>query len=340
MLKKLMISLLLYFFLFSCGSSQDEIFLSGTVDIENVRHNLTGPLMLIVTNTADLSALQADPQGAIIGAFGIDAEDPYFRIELGSLGKKAGEVVYLFAFIDADFNGIPSPGTGDFIGYYINRKTYRLDYELKKGENRGLDISINRMLRDFDARIVYAIDKGDVTYGKEFNTLTTEEVVLAVHEKGMKISLTSAGSYDIKIDPDYIMGFTRFQPPAFDVYSGSRPKPYETPKFLEILPAIHVKIAIENEKIVGKVYLVAVIDENGNGEIEADDDVGYYNERMTIAPGTCYDVPGYGTVCPPPGDYYYPRGIEVHSGENRDASNDNEPYWIMFASISLRLSVK
>lgn len=315
---------------FSCGSDVDEVYLSGIVDVENVRQNLSGPLMLIVTNTADLSALKADPQTAIVGAFGIDAKDPYFHIDVGSLGKKAGEVVYLFAFIDSDFNGIPSPGSGDFIGYYINRKTYRLEYELKKGENRGLDISINRMFRDFNASIVYAIDKGDVTYGKEFNTLTTEEVVLAVHEKGMQISINSAGTYDIRIDPDYIIGFTRFQPPAFDVYSGERPKPYATPKSLEIMPAIHVQIAIENEKIVGNVYLIAIIDENGNGEIETDDDVGSYNEKITIVPGTCNKEPGDGTVCPPPVDYYYPKEIEVHSGENRDASNDDEPYWIMY----------
>jgi hypothetical protein len=78
------------------------------------------------------------------------------------------------------------------------------------------------------------------------------------------------------------------------------------------------------------VYLVTIIGENSNGEIEVDDDIGYYNEKTTIAPGTCYDVPGYGEICPPAGDYYYPKGIDVKKGENRDASNDNEPYWIMY----------
>jgi hypothetical protein len=315
-----------------CGSDLEEIYLSGTVDLENVRAGISGPVMLAVTNTADLAALEASPETSIVGAFGIDGADPYYHVDLGQLGLKSGETVYLFAFVDNDFNNIPSPGLGDFIGFYINRKTYKLDYTLKKGENRNLDISVNRQLRDFDATIVYAIDKGDVNYGDGFNILTTEEVVLAVHEDGVQTSLTSSGSYDIKIDPDYILGFSRFQPPEFD-YAGALPRPVslENPRILEILPAIHVKI-FSDDKIDGGVYLFAIIDENSNGEIEADDDVGYYNTSTTIAPGTCYDVPGYGEVCPPAGTYYYPKAIEVSKGENRDTSTmpANEPYWIMY----------
>lgn len=317
-------------FINGCGTSHDEVFLSGSIDIQEVRNNLTGPLMLIITNTADLAQLQSNPLNTIVAAFGIDKEELFYRVDVGSLGKKVGDVVYLFAFIDADFNGIPTPNAGDFIGFYIDRTTYKLGYCLKKGENRNLNISINRMLRDFDAQIIYAIDKGDVRYGKEFNMLTTEEVVLAVHELGVQINLTFAETYEVKLDPDYILGYARFQPPVFDIDSGTRPKPYETPKVLNILPAINVRIAIENDKIVGNVYLIAIIDENGNGTIEADDDVGYYNEKVIIAPGTCFEIPGYGKICPPPGYYYYPKGIEVHRGENRDATNDNEPYWILY----------
>ncbi|MCX7678681.1 MAG: hypothetical protein N2316_05630 [Spirochaetes bacterium] len=328
-LKNYVVSGIIYF-MCACGPSHEEIFLSGTIDIQNVKNNLTGPLMLIVTTTADIAQLQSNPQESIVGIFGINPDDPYYRVEIGSLGKKSGEVVYLFAFIDADFNGMPSPDTGDFVGFYINRNTYEYGYELQKGENRNLDIRVNRMLRDFNAQIIYAIDKGDVTYGKEFNVLITEEVVIAVHEKGMQIALTSAGTYEVKIDPDYILGFARFQPPVFDVYEGPRPKPYETPKALEVIPAIHVEIPIENEKIAGKVYLVAIIDENSNGKIEVDDDVGFYPEKINVLPGTCFEVPGYGKICPPPGEYYYPKGIYVQRGENRDASNDNEPYWIVY----------
>ena len=65
-------------------------------------------------------------------------------------------------------------------------------------------------------------------------------------------------------------------------------------------------------------------------EIEAGDDVGYYEEKQTLTTETCYTVPGYGTICAQPGDYYYPKAIEVSKGENRDASNANEPYWIMY----------
>jgi len=314
-----------------CGSDLEEVFLSGTVDLENVRAGISGPVMLAVTNTADLAALEASPETSIVGAFGIDGTDPYYHVDLGGLGLKSGETVYIFAFVDNDFNNIPSPGLGDFIGFYIDRKTYKLEYTLKEGENRGLDISVNRQIRDFDATIAYAIDEGDVTYGTDFNILTTEEVVLAVHEKGAQVSLTSSGSYDIKIDPDYILGVARFQPPEFDNYDGAvRENPFQNPRSIEILPAIHVGIEIKGDKLDGKVYLLSLIDENSNGEVEAGDDVGYYEEKQTLTTETCYTVPGYGTICAQPGDYYYPKAIEVSKGENRDASNADEPYWIMY----------
>jgi hypothetical protein len=314
-----------------CGIDEKEVFISGMVDIENVKTAIAGPLLLAVTNTADLEELEKNPSTSILGVFGIDPEDPYYHIDLKQVGIQPEETIYVFAFIDNDFNNIPTPTLGDFIGFYINRKTYKLDCELKEGQNRGIDISVNRQIRDFDATVVYAIDKGDVTYGPDFNTLTTEEVILAVHEDGVNISMKSSGTADIAIDPDYIMGFARFQPPDYDHYtSDPRPKPMETPRMLEIFPAFHVKIAIENDEIVGGVYLFAIIDENGNGTMESDDDVGYYYETTTVAPGTEFEIPGYGTITPPPGDYYYPKTITIKKGENRDSSNADEPYWILY----------
>ena len=323
------IALVLFVNSFGCGIDEKEVFISGMVDIENVKTAIAGPLLLAVTNTADLEELETNPSTSILGVFGVDPEDPYYHIDLKEAGIQPDETIYVFAFIDNDFNNIPTPTLGDFIGFYIDRKTYKLDYTLKEGQNRGIDISVNRQIRDFDATLVYAIDKGSVG---DYNILKAEEIVLAVHEKGVDVSLTSSGDYDIKIDPDYILGFARYQPPVFDNYSGERLVPFDNPRIMEIIPAIHVNIVIEEDKIYGNVYLISIIDENGNGEIEAGDDIGYYEEEKYLENETCYIVPGYGEICAQPGDYYYPKTIEINRGENRDVSSEppGEPYWIMY----------
>ncbi len=140
----LIIGLILVIGAWGCGINDKEVYLSGMVDIENVKTAVDGPLLLAVTNTADLGELEAHPSTSILGVFGVDPDDPYYHIDLKEAGIQPEQTIYVFAFVDNDFNNIPTPTLGDFIGFYIDRKTYKLDYTLKEGQNRGIDISVNR----------------------------------------------------------------------------------------------------------------------------------------------------------------------------------------------------
>lgn len=322
-----------------CGANNEELFISGLINIENVETAISGPIMVAVTTTDDINAIEQYPQTAILAAYGVDRKTPFYHADLGDTGLSAGDSIYVFAFVDNDFDGLPSPSAGDFIGNYINSNNYSMQVTLHRGENGNINININRQIREFDASIIYAIDRGEVTYGPDFNTLTTEEVIVAVHEDGVNVSLTSSGETDVKIDPDYIMAITRYQPPEYDCNSITdppRPKPFANGRTLEIIPAIHVKIPIENGQVVGGVYLFAIIDENSDGEIDqVNDDIGYVNEEQVEDGSTCYTIPGQGEYCIPSGTYYYPRALTIAEGENRDADNDDEPYWIMYKYADL-----
>jgi len=327
--------LVLFWGLGGCSSDEGDkqIYLSGLIDFQAVSVDNSKPIIVAVSRSEDLKEIEADPFHNIIISQTVDFNDPYYYLDLSLSAGQVGETVYILAFIDNDYHqGIPYPNLGDFIGFYLNSATKKSSYFLKEGQNRGLDIKIDRLIKDFEATIFYAIDKGEVEYSNLYPFMEIQEIIMAVHEAGVVITMDPNGEPNFVIDSDYILGVTSFIPPVYDHddLETDRPEPFENPRELKISSAIHVNVPVENNKITGGVYLLAIIDENHDGEIDPQEDkVGYLNKLYRLNVEECLDIPFLDEeVCLPAGRYYYPEPIEVSEGENKE--EDGEPYWLMF----------
>jgi len=84
-IRKISLSLLLaaLFAILACGYGEDNgkkasLYLSGTVDVEEVEENISGPVLIMVTNTDDLDEIEEDPDGTIIEVITVDQKRQVF----------------------------------------------------------------------------------------------------------------------------------------------------------------------------------------------------------------------------------------------------------------------
>lgn len=237
--------------LLSCGieSTISDISLSGNVDVNDIAGEISGPILVAITNSDDFEKITRDPLNTVIDIRAIDEINNSFDIDLSNTRLKEGDEVYIFGFVDNDYaNGIPNPTEGDFIGFYIDPATMSLSYRLKSGLNSGINIRINRRIYSFDAEIsgtVTGSDTGDlilIAYAGEINSL----------------DFTS-------FDFDKVIGYKRYN-------KSKDPLPYS----MKIFP-FGFNVPIDN------VYLVAILDKNRNG-IDAGDTIGFYTENENHLP--------------------------------------------------------
>ncbi|MBW2599705.1 MAG: hypothetical protein JRC60_06440 [Deltaproteobacteria bacterium] len=245
----------LILFVFGCGYGNDDrgktsIFISGTVDVGEIEGNINGPVLLEVSNTDDLEKIEENPDDTIIKVITVDKSDYTFRIDLTDEDLKAGDEVYITAFVDNDYEGdIPYPTKGDFVGFYIDTNRMATSYEIKSGENDGIDIKIWREVFDFDAQITGTVG-GD----------ETGELTILAYAGDVTSSDFS------KLDPDGIVGYKKLS-------KDKNPVSYT----MDVLPYGY-NIPIED------VYVFALLDVNENGTIDGGDRVGYYSTEDNDLP--------------------------------------------------------
>jgi len=225
-----------------CGAPADEnIILKGDLIIpDTMRQSAKGPLFVIVSKTDDIEAIENDPLNNILAVSAADKSKGNFSIDLKDSGVKPDDTVYIFAFADNDFKKeIPYPTTGDIVGFYINRETFKQGFILENGVN-NVSVIINRVQYDVDATISGTLDgneKGDVIvigYAGEINSMDTNA-----------------------INPDKIIAYTK-------LVKGYAPLDFS----MKVLP-YGFPLPIQN------IYIIAIYDINSNGTPDSGDRIGF-----------------------------------------------------------------
>ncbi len=244
-MKTIWILITMSLFLFSCSNTLDKynISVSGSIDLSGMPENPDGPIFIAILND-NLENIQDDFTQSIIEIVSVDESNYTFTIDLSEKGVAAGDTISIIAFIDNDFtNGVPNLNEGDFVGFYVNDNDMSTSYVTRRGSNSGLVIHLNREFFSFEATITGTLNSTDM------GELTL--VAYAGEINSMDFS---------NIDFDYVVGFTKIQKNEHSI-------DYR----IEILP-YGFNVPIEN------VYLLAILDKNGNGIRDAGDKVGFFSD--------------------------------------------------------------
>ncbi len=244
--------ILLFALLLSCGgeSPADDITLSGTVDINDIADDIHGPLLVAITTSDDFELIEKDPLSALVDVRSVDRATCTFNWDLSESGLAEGDEVFIFGFVDNDYeDGIPDPTEGDYIGFYIDADRLSLTYRLKRGRNNNINIKVNRRIYSFDSEI-----SGTVTGPREGDLML---IAYAGEINSMDFT---------QFDFDKIIGYEK-------LVKGTEPVQYS----MQILP-FGYDVPIEH------VYLIALIDCNGNGLVDGGDMIGIHSERADNFP--------------------------------------------------------
>jgi hypothetical protein len=225
-----------------CGALPDDsIKLNGTVSIPApVSDSVTGPMFIAVSNTGDVEAIMNDPVNSIIFISAIDRSKNSFSIDLTDTGLKAGDSVFVFAFADNDYKGgVPYPTPGDIVGFYVDQETLSTDFTMSEGDN-SISINVNRLQYDISPEIIGIID------GTE-----SGDVILIAYAGDF--SSTDFSSLNVNA----VVGYKKIHKEAYPCQFNLKVMPYGY-----------------NTPIQG-VYVIALLDANGNGIPDGGDKIGF-----------------------------------------------------------------
>ncbi|MDY6932589.1 MAG: hypothetical protein SVZ03_00025 [Spirochaetota bacterium] len=265
----------------------------------------SSPLFLFIAETDDPTQLLDDPFRHVKYFKKIEppVEGPppeeevqsiEFNILLSETDLREGDEISIGSIWDMDYSGgLPFPTQGDYIGFYIDSFTISPTYKLQNHENSDINIHVNRMIYSFESKIE----------GTCFGCDTGELTIIAYAGEIYSFNFMDA------LDFNYIIGY---QKKAIDLaYSNYS---------LGILPYGY-DVPIQN------VYLLAMLDKNGNGICDAGDMIGYHtvesnnlpslltvddglisnkhiNMTMEIAEPSGYEIPIIGSLEIPEGEVY------------------------------------
>ena len=316
----------------------------------------SAPVALIVTTADDPDTLFDDPISAIKYFERLPAGEFLFDIDLSKTDLLPGDEVIVIALWDRDFTaGFPKPTGGDRLGYVQNKDIYAFTVELGYGVNavpaEGYEFKLSKKVYDFESSVRYALDMSEAG---SFDVDKAQIIVMLLHVNGLEITIAPPNKVDVKVDMDYILALTTLPATEYDYIGvGERQDP-ENPRILDVFTQLHEEIVVweENEPplplIKGEhhgeetertAYLVAILDKDGNNELDTDDEIGYYCTGGTeVVSGSTIEIPGYGEIVLPDwlpaellGTYYFPSPIpRITKGENRELRDDDTlgPYWI------------
>ena len=232
----------------SCGApGENNTTLSGTVEIPGtLSGSAAGPLFIAVSKSDNIENIMNDPVNSILYVSAIDRSKMTFSFDLADAGLHPGDTVFLFAFADNDYNGgVPYPTPGDIVGFYVNQKTLSTGFRLSEDSNNVL-ININRLQYDISPEIIGVID-------------STEPGEITLIAYAGDFSSTDFTSLNVNAVIGYKKITKNNQPCQFNL--NIMPYGYNTP--------------------VQGVYVIALLDRNGNGIPDGGDSIGFPVESDT-----------------------------------------------------------
>jgi hypothetical protein len=311
------------------------------------------PIYVLVFNSDNPADILDDPFPVLKYFYKMPEDDNYFDIDLSGTDLVPGDYVIIAALWDRDYDGgFPNPTKGDKLGLVINKETYQFTTRLNYGKNiippLGYEFKINKNIYDLSADIDYAIDLSDAG---SFNFQSAQLMVLAIHVDGIEVAVSLAGKISLNIDVDYLLGVDIISPVEYDYIGiGDRRDP-TPPRKLPVLTAIYDEVVVweknsppeplikgvdHGENNERTAYLVAVLDKNGNGQLDGNDEIGYYGDYIVDILGDylSVDIPWLGEIILP--DVFIdslkfptplPRIVSGRNQEQREGGSKG-PYWI------------
>ena len=328
--------------------------IAGTFSVSNDYLGSDAPVYVLVFDSDNPVAILDNPFASLKYFCKMPADDLYFDIDLSSTDLAPGDAVMIAALWDKDYDGgFPDPNKGDRLGLVINKDTYQFTTKLNYGKNiipgQGYEFKINKKLYDFTANMDYALDMTGVG---SFDAETARMMVLAIHVEGVEMAVSVAGEIKLNIDMDYLLAVDILPEIGYDYIGiGERTDP-KSPRKLPILTALYDQVTVWEknsppEPLINGVdhgqdtertaYLVAVLDKNGNGALDGNDEIGYYGDAVIEV------FEDYLSIDLPPwlGDLIIPEWFQgtlqvpvpvkrIVKGRNREQREDGSigPYWI------------
>ena len=247
------------------------------------------------------------------------------------------------------------------MGIVQNKETYQFTTVLNCGTNvippPDFEFKINKNVFDFDASILYGLDLTDAgSFGQE-----SRIIVLSIHVDGVDISVAASGQIDLNIDIDYLLGVDILPASEYDFIGvGERSLGLCWQKELPILTAIYEKVLVKEDSrppeplIKGydhgehkerTAYLVAILDKNGNSQLDMGDEIGYYSRTcITVNEDDerVIDLPLLGEIVVPEwftGILHFPTPIpRITKGVNCETQSDGTKGAVLDFSLYLPLS--
>jgi hypothetical protein len=231
-----------------CGApGNSEITLQGDVVIPGaMTASASGPLFIAVSGSDDIESIMNDPVNSILYVSAIDRSKMSFSINLSDTGLDPGDEVFLFAFTDNDYkDGVPYPTPGDVVGFYVNQDTLSTAFKLSEGINT-VSVNINRMHYDISPEIIGIID------GTEQGEIT----LIAYAGDFNSTDFTS-------LNVNAVIGYKKIKKGIYPCQFNLKVMPYgyNTP--------------------IQSVYVIALLDRNGNGIPDGGDAIGFPVESET-----------------------------------------------------------
>ena len=334
-------------------ASEIPMSIAGAFSVSDDYLKGQGPVFVLVFDSDNPNDILNDPFSVMKYFYRMPEDDLYFDIDLSTTDLVPGDSVIIAALWDRDFTGgFPRPTRGDKLGLVINKDTYQFTTKLNYGKNivpsQGYEFHINKNIYDFSSNIDYAID---LSGAGSFDSLGAKLLILAIHVEGVSVGVSLAGEIELGIDVDYLLGMDVISPVDYDYIGiGTRTDPC-SPRKLPILTALYDQVVVwENnqspEPLIKGVdhgedtertaYLVAVLDKNGNGQLDADDEIGYYGDFLVniLDDYISVDIPWLGDILIPEwfrGTLMFPTPVpRIVSGCNREdrANGSSGPFWI------------
>lgn len=270
-----------------------EISIAGTFSVPSGYLSGSTPIYITVFDSANPADIIDDPFSTLKYFYKMPAMDFYFDCDLSHTDLIPGDEVIVAALWDRDYGGgFPDITKGDKIGLVVNKETYQFTTELNYGKNvippQGFEFKLNKLIYDFTASVDYALDLSDTG---SFDMGKAQLIVLSIHVEGIEIGISLAGNITLDIDMDYLLGVDILPATEHDYIGiGDRDEP-SCPRQLPILTALYDQVVVYENNIPpeplikgvdhGKdlertAYLVAILDKNGNGQLDGDDEIGYY----------------------------------------------------------------
>lgn len=247
----------------------------------------TKPVFIVVAKGSDPNEVFANIKNLNTQTFDftrVPQGENTFALTLSRSKFTPGDSVFIFALWDKDYeSGLPNATEGDKLGFVMNKSNFAYTVTLQEGDNQlvksgdqylfngqnGYSFALNRNLYNHNAAIRFQLEKGSLNDTQFANG--TKVICVAVYDTN-DIAQQFFKTRTYNLDVDKIIATTTVR---VDRLSGSNTTIYYTmpvmPALLESIPATQ-----DGEIFINNVWVLAVLDSNGNGKPDDGERIGFY----------------------------------------------------------------